>query len=484
MEFRRNEILSSFIWKLAERFSVQGISFLVSICLARLLQPSEYGEIALTMVFVNIANVIIDGGFNTALIQKKEANDVDFSTVFYITMALSLILYISLFLTAPAIAVFYNNPSLDKVVKAIGICLFAYALNSIQRAYISRHMLFKKLFLSSLISTVIAGVIGIVLAYQGYGIWALVYHYIFSSFTMSMVMFITVKWKPQLLFSIEEFKKLFDYGWKIFLSNFIISLFVNIRSLIIGRIFAPSFLAYFERGKQMPSLIMDNINSSMQAVLLPVFSAEQDNVQQIKSMLSRSIRTSSIVIFPLLIGLFTIAKPLTAIMLTSKWIGAVPFIKIFCVALIMMPLQTASLEALKALGKSGTFLKLEIAKKILEVSILLVSVFINVYAVAAGVIVYNFICLFINTYTNKKLLGYTLRHLWTDVYPPLTVSLAMGAIVSAIEIFPWNDYAILLVQIPAGIISYISMCELFKLESFRYLKQVLKKHSSLKSKES
>lgn len=483
MAFQRSEILRSFIWKLSERFSVQGISFLVSICLARMISPAEYGEIALIMVFINIANVIIDGGFNTALIQKKEVDDVDFSTVFYITFATTSVLYISMFLTAPAIASFYKSPSLELVIKVTGSCLFAYAFNSIQRAYISRHMLFKNLFLSSLCSTVTAGAIGIILAYKGLGIWALVLHYITSCFTLSLVMLITVKWRPRLRFSTDRFWALFDYGWKIFLSNFMISLFVNIRSLIIGRMYAPAFLAYFERGKQIPSLIMDNINASMQAILLPVFSVEQDNTQQIKSMLRRSIRTSSITIFPLLIGLFTVAKPLTIIMLTEKWADAIPFIRIFCIALVMMPLQTASIEALKAIGRSDMLLKLEFIKKVLEVSILISSIFISVYAIAIGVIVYNFICIFINTYANKKLLGYTLRQMWTDVCPPLMAALGMGTIVSVIEQFPWNNYLILLAQLFTGIASYILICELFKIESFRYIKQNILKRSFFKTRQ-
>lgn len=484
MSYYRNKIFSSFIWKLLERFSVQGISFLVSICLARLLQPSEYGEIALIMIFINLANVIIDGGFNTALIQKKEVDEVDFSTIFIVTMGTSFMLYALLFLTSTTIASFFGNPAFGNVVKVIGLCLFAYAFNSIQRAYISRHLLFKELFLSSLISTIVSGVIGIALAYNGFGIWALVYHYIASSYTLAIVMLITVKWKPAFLFSMNSFRKLFDYGWKIFLSNFLITLFLNIRGLIIGMFYKPAYLAYFERGRQMPALIMDNINSSIQAVLFPVFSAEQKNLQQIKSMLRRSIRTSSIVLFPLLIGVFAVAKPLVIVLLTGKWLLAVPFIQIFCVAYLMMPLQIASLEALKAIGKSGMFLRLEILKKILEIIILVVSVYINVYAIAIGVIVYNFICIFINTYTNKKFIDYTLQQLWHDVYPPLLAAIAMGAIVYAIGVLPWNVYVILLLQLSAGMVSYITICILFKLESFRYLKQTLMSARHIKSKES
>lgn len=475
MEFSKHKILHSFVWKLSERFSVQGISFIVSICLARLLRPSEYGEIALIMVFINIANVIIDGGLNTALIQKKDANKTDFSTIFYATMVASLFIYVILFLSAPAIASFYSQPSLDYVIKVVGTCLFAYAFNSIQRAYISKHMLFKNLFLSSLLSTIIAGAIGIVLAYRGHGIWALVYHYIASGYIMALVMFATVKWRPDLSFSLASFKTLFDYGWKIFLSNFMISLFVNIRSLIIGKFYTPAYLAYFERGKQMPTLIMENINTSTQTVLFPVFSAQQGNLQQIRNMVSRSIKTSSLVIFPLLVGLFVTAKPLIITMLTEKWLTAVPFVQIFCIAYLFMPLQIANLEAMKAIGRSDIFLKLEMIKKVLEVSILVTSVFINVYAIAIGVAIYNFLCIFINTYPNKKLIGYTTRQLWTDIYPPLLASAAMGGLVFFLTYLPLGNLAILSLQVITGIISYLAICVMFKLESFTYIRETILK---------
>ena len=292
---------------------------------------------------------------------------------------------------------------------------------------------------------------------------------------MALVMFVTVKWRPDLSFSLASFKTLFDYGWKIFLSNFMISLFVNIRSLIIGKFYTPAYLAYFERGKQMPTLIMENINTSIQTVLFPVFSAQQGNLQQIRNMVSRSIKTSSLVIFPLLVGLFVTAKPLIITMLTEKWLTAVPFVQIFCIAYLFMPLQIANLEAMKAIGRSDIFLKLEMIKKVLEVSILVISVFINVYAIAIGVAIYNFLCIFINTYPNKKLIGYTTRQLWTDIYPPLLASAAMGGLVFFLTYLPLGNLAILSLQVITGIIIYLAICVTFKLESFTYIRETILK---------
>ena len=478
------KIINSFLWKLLERVSVQGVSFIVSICLARILQPSEYGEIALVMVFINIANVIVDGGFNTALIQAKNADTKDFSTIFYTTLFIASFIYIILYAAAPIIAKFYDNVELCYVVRVVALCLIAYAINSIQRAYISKNMQFKKLFYSSLLTTIVAGVTGIFLAYKNYGIWALVLHYIVSSYLMCMIMFFSVNWKPTLSFSIASLKKLYGYGWKIFMSNFIISLFVNIRSLLIGKYYIPSMLAYFERGKQFPALIMDNINSSIQTVLFPVFSSKQDDKNNIKHMVRRSIRTSSLVIFPLLIGLFAVAAPLVKILLTEKWMFTVPFIRIFCVAYILMPMQIANIEAIKAMGRSDIFLKLELLKKVLEITILIITLFINVYAIAIGVVVYNFICIFINTYPNKKLLGYTTKLLWRDIAPPLGASIVMGIIVYIIQFLPMPSILILILQIASGIGIYLTMCIIFKLESYNYLIDTLRNRRINKPKTS
>lgn len=233
-------------------------------------------------------------------------------------------------------------------------------------------------------------------------------------------------------------------------------------------------LAYFERGKQFPALIMDNINSSIQTVLFPVFSSKQDDKNNIKHMVRRSIRTSSLVIFPLLIGLFAVAAPLVKILLTEKWMFAVPFIRIFCVAYILMPMQIANIEAIKAMGRSDIFLKLELLKKVLEITILIITLFINVYAIAIGVVVYNFICIFINTYPNKKLLGYTTKLLWRDIAPPLGASIVMGIIIYMIQFLPMPSILTLILQIALGTGIYLTICIIFKLESYKYLIDTLR----------
>lgn len=469
MSFSRDTIVKSFIWKLLERSGAQLVSFAVSIILARLLTPKEYGLVAIITMFLNLASVIIDGGLNTALIQKKNADDVDFSTIFHVSMIMSLLLYLVLFFSAPAIASFYKQPDLTLVLRVLSVTLFLNAFNSIQRAYVSKHMLFRKLMICSIIAGVSSGIVGIIMAYRGYGVWSLVAQSITSQLFTTLLMLFTIKWYPQRVFSFERFKSLFNYGWKILSTNFIIALYLDVRGIIIGKLYMPQTLALFDRGKQFPALLMGNINASLQTILFPVFSEEQDNRTRVKEMMRRSMKTSCLFIFPILVGLFVVSRPLILFLLTDKWEGVIPFLRIFCLAYIMMPLQIANMEAIKSLGYSNITLKLEIIKKIIETVILVLSFLIGIYAVAWGVVLYNAICLFINLYPNIKLLNYTLSEQIKDVLPSLVVSLLMGASVFWIQFLPLTNFIVLSLQVILGVIVYVCLCKLFRIESFDYV---------------
>lgn len=467
-------ILSSFIWKYLERSSVQIVSFIVSIILARILSPEDYGSIALVLVFINISSVFIEGGLNSALIQKKNCTKEDYSSIFYISMLVALAVYILIFFFAPFFGHFYRNSELCIVLRVIGIGLFFNVVNSIQNAYVSKQLLFRKLFVSSFAGVLVSAIIGISMAYYGYGIWALVVQYLVSSFSIMVVMWFTVKWRPVKILSIQRFKSLFQYGWKIMVTNMTISLFTNIRSLIIGKVFTPSALAFFDRGKQFPSVIMDNIIASIQSVMFPVLSYEQDSLIKIKSMMRRSITISSYLIFPLLTGLLVISKPLVIVLLTEKWIEAIPFIRIFCIALILMPIQNINMVAIKSIGYSDITLKLELVKKILEVSILIITVFISVKAIAWGVVVYNFSCLFINLYPCKKLINYSYKEQLSDICPILFCSIAMGVGVYCLSFIPLGNLPLIVLSVVLGLLLYLSMSMIFKLETYQYIVSMIK----------
>lgn len=473
MSVSRSTVIKSLIWKLLERCSVQVVSFVVTIVLARILVPEDYGLIALVLVFVNISNVIVDGGLNMALVQKKDADNVDFSTIFYTSFILASILYALLFSLSGAIAFFYDKPELVPVVRVLGISLFFYAITSIQKAFLSRHLLFKNLFYSSLGAVVVSGIIGIWMAQKGYGVWALVAQNITVQIVTAIIMWYTVKWRPQLVFSFERFKGLFNFGWKIFASNFLINLFINVRSLIIGKVYTASALGYFDRGKQFPALIIENINASIQAVLFPVLSVEQDHVQTVKAMVRRSIKMSAYLIFPLVIGLAVVAKPLVLFLLTEKWLGAVPYIQIFCMAYLLMPMQIANIQAIQALGYSGKTLKLEMIKKIIELIILVITVPISVQAIAWGIVAYNAICLFINTKPNKELLGYGALEQIVDIAPILLTAVLMGGVTYTVALFNLSPIVTICIQVFVGVCSYLLLSVLFKLEAFKYIKDMV-----------
>ncbi|MFZ3129537.1 MAG: lipopolysaccharide biosynthesis protein [Desulfosporosinus sp.] len=468
-EINKVQVLNGLFWKLMERGGTQGIQFVVQIVLARLLLPKDYGLIALVIIFTSIASVFVQSGFNTSLIQKKDADESDFSSVFYLSLLIAIVLYIVLFFTAPFLAEFYEEPRLIPVFRVLSITLFFGAFNSIQNAVIARKMQFKKLFFSSTGAILISGTGGMCMAYAGFGVWALVGQQICNQLLITLILWFTVNWRPRLLFSIERVKGLFSFGWKLLASSLIDTLYMNLRSLIIGKIYNPAMLGFYNRGDQFPALIVSNITGSIQSVMLPVLSSQQDNRKRVKDMLRRAIVTSSFIIFPMMVGLAVTAEPLVKILLTDKWLPCVPFLQIFCASYALWPIHTANLQAINALGRSDIFLKLEIIKKIVGLSILTVTVFYGVYAIALGAVPGGIICSFINAYPNKKLLNYSYIEQCKDILPSLLLSLLMGAVVYSIQWLGMSVWTTLLLQVFVGIVIYSGLAWMFKLECYNYL---------------
>ncbi len=472
MPSSRSTIIWSMVWKLLERFSVQIVSFVVTIFLARLLLPEEYGIIALISIFIALSDVIIDGGLNMALIQKKNADNVDFSTVFYVSLALSGIVYLILYCAAPAIAKFYRSIELVSVVRVLSVSLFFYALNSIQRAYVSRRMLFRKMFICNLLAVALSGIIGISLAYIGCGVWSLVAQSVSNICFSSILMWSVVRWRPSFSFSMKRLSELFSFGWKIFVSNIIITLFVKIRALIIGRMYQPSTLAFYDKGNQFPGLISDAVCGAVQSILFPAFSEVQDDRLRIKSMMRRSINVTCFFMFPLMAGMIAVAKPLVLFLLTEKWLPCVPFLQILCASNFFRPITIPNGQAIAAMGYSGITLKLEIIRKIVDVIILVISCYIGVYAIAWGVVLFNFICLFINLIPNIRLLNYSITEQVRDVLPSFLASLLMCSIIYWITWLDIAPFLQLLIQIVLGVFVYYLFCRLFKIDSYVYLKNI------------
>ncbi|NRT70248.1 lipopolysaccharide biosynthesis protein [Clostridium beijerinckii] len=470
----KSKILLSLLWKLMERGGTQGIQFVVQIVLARILVPNDYGIISLITIFITIANVFIQSGFNTALIQKKDANETDFSSVFYLSLLVTSLLYVILFFNSPSIANFYGIPQLIPVLRILSITLFFGAFNSIQNAIVSKRMEFKKLFFSSLGAILISGTVGIILAYAGFGVWALVLQQLTNQFSVTLILWFTVKWRPRLIFSFKRVRGLFSYGWKLLLSSLIDTLYMNLRSLIIGKMYSAAMLGFYNRGDQFPQLIVSNINGSIQSVMLPALASEQNNRRRVKEMVRRSIVTSSFIVFPMMMGLAVVGESLVKILLTDKWLPCVPFLQVFCLSYALWPIHTANLQAINALGRSDIFLKLEIVKKIMGITVLVISMFYGVYAIAMGMLISGIISSFINAYPNLKLLNYSYREQWKDIFPSLVLSLIMGFITYNVKLFHMTACATLIIQVCIGGVIYIGMARIFKIECFVYLLNTVK----------
>lgn len=470
----KKNTLGGFIWRFAERCGAQGVQFVVSIILARLLMPEAFGTISLMMVFINILSVFIDSGMGSALIQKKDADDLDFSTVFYFNLFMCSFMYLILFLCAPLIAEFYNNSELTLLVRVIGLSLLFSGVKSIQQAYVFKNMLFKNFFFSTLIGTVISAVVGITVAYKGYGVWALIFQNLTNNVIDMIIIWCLVKWRPKWMFSFERLKGLFSYGWKLLASALLDTGYNQLRALIIGKVYSTADLAYYTKANNFPSIIITNVNSSIDSVLLPSMSSVQDSVESVKGMTRRAMKTSIYVMAPLLMGLAACGQSVISILLTDKWLPSYPFMVIFCITYVFYPVHTANLNAIKALGRSDLFLKLEIIKKVVGITAILITFKISVMAMAYSLLVTSVLSQIINSWPNKKLMNYSYIEQLKDILPGLLLAAFMGGCVYCVNFLHLNNWLTLIIQVPLGAIIYIGLSALFKLESFTYILNMIK----------
>ncbi len=468
-------IYSSLALKYFERMLYQGITFVVQIILARILIPSDYGVLSIITVFVALSQVFVQSGFSTALVQNKDVTKEDYSSVLWVSILIAIVLYVILFFSAPWIAVFYEMPELSTVLRILALILIPGAYNSIQNAIISREMSFKQLVYCTTGAVIISGTIGIIMAYRGFGVWSLVVQQLSNSVIICVLLSFTAKWKIRFTINFKRIKILFAFGWKLLCANMIDRLYQEFQSLVIGKRYSSADLGYFNRGKQFPQLIVDNINGSIQTVMLPVFSREQDDPIRLKSMMRRAIVTSSYIVFPMVIGLFVVAEPLVRILLTDKWISCVPYLRVFCIVYAFYPIHTANLQAMNAQGKSDYYLKLEIIKKTIGMIALFITlVFFNTpLAISFGVAFVSIIACFLNAYPNRKLLNYSYFEQMKDIAPALLLSLIMGLTIYPLEFVISSIWLLLFAQVFCGCCIYIVLSEILKLECYIYIKTQL-----------
>lgn len=467
MSSNGNEIIKNLFWRFAERCGAQGVTFLVSIVLARILAPELYGTVALVTVFITILQVFVDSGLGNALIQKKNADDLDFSTVFYFNIVLCAALYFLMFFAAPFIARFYGQYELTPVIRVLGLTIVISGVKNIQQAYVSRHMLFKKFFYSTLAGTIAAAFTGITMAVLNFGIWALVGQHLTNTLIDTLVLWYTIPWRPAGKFSGKRLKALWSYGWKLLVSSLIDTIYNDIRQLIIGKVYSASDLAYYNRGKQFPYIIVVNINKSIDSVLFPALSKAQSRVERVKAMTQKAIKMSSFLMWPMMCGLAVIAEPLVRVVLTEKWLSCVRYLQVFCIIYGFYPIHTANLNAIKALGRSDLFLKLEIAKKILGMAFLLISIRFGVLGMVYSLLAATIFSTFINAYPNRRLMGYTYFEQMRDMLPSMVLAMIMAILITPLRFVIKNDICLIGIQIICGFMFYIFTAGLCGFESYK-----------------
>ena len=474
---KKSNVLSNLSWKFAERISSQLVTLIVSIILARLLTPQDYGIIAIVTIFITFANVFVSDGFGNALIQKKEVDALDYSSVLYFNLVISIILYTIIFFSAPFISSFYGDgyEILTPVLRVLGLRIIISAINSVQQAYISRKMIFKKFFWSTLIGTIISAIIGIALVYSGFGVWSLVGQYLANTTVGTIVLAITLKKKPIMAFSFARLKSMIGFGSKVLGTSLLITGYQELRALIIGKMYSSEDLAYYDKGRQFPNLIVTNINTSIGAVLFPKMAQEQDDKTKIREITRKSIRFSSYLMCPLMLGLAAVAEPFVKIVLTDKWLPCVPLLQMFCIFYLFQPIHTANTQAIKAIGRSDICLKLELIRDAIQLVFLLTLMWVSVEAIVLSMAVLSAIFTLFNAYPNKKLLDYSFKQQMLDILPSVGMSVIMSIGVYLLTLIPINTLLLLILQVLIGGIFYLFLSILTKNEELKYFINLIKR---------
>lgn len=466
------KILTGFFWKFGERILALSASFIVTIVLSRLLSPMEYGEVALAMVIINLADIFVTAGLGNSLIQKKDADEIDFSSAFYLNITISLGIYIGIFCVAPTLSKFLNYDDLDIVIRVLCIRIPIAAINSIQQAYVSKKMDFQKFFLSTLGGTLLSGIVGVALAFWNFGVWALVVQYLLNTMVDTIILWIFVKWRPKRNFDIKRVKRLYSFGWKLMISGFLDAIYNQLRNLIIGKKYSAQNLAYYTNGTQYPQAATSAINTSISSVLFPTLSNAQESLEEVKKITRQAIAVSSYLLWPIMFCIIVIAPSFISLFLTDKWLPCVPFIRIACIAYGFWPVHTANLEALKATGHSEMFLKLEIIKCSIALVVLVISMKYGVIVIAVSAIITSIISSFINAYPNRAILNYTYREQIKDIIPSFFKAFLTSLFGISISGIIKDKLLLLILQILICIVVYLMISIFTGDKNLKYLRQI------------
>ena len=462
-------------WSSVERFSNQGVSFVFSIILARILAPSDFGIVAMIGIFFAVAQSFVDSGFSNALVRKTDRREEDLSTCFYFNIGVGIVAYIVLFLIAPFIADFYNQPILSPIIRITGLGVVLNSLCVVQQALFTIRIDFKSQAKVTLSATIISGIVGVVLAYLEYGVWALVWQGVVMSLVRMGLLWLMSKWRPKAGFSKDSFHYLFGYGSKLLASGLLDTIYNNIYPIVIGKFYSPAQLGNYSRALSFAQLPSSNITSILQRVTFPVLSSIQDDLPRLQINYRRLLKLSAFIVFPLMMGLAAVAFPLIRVVLTPKWEGCSLYLQIICFALMWYPIHAINLNLLQVKGRSDLFLRLEIIKKIVGVCIMCITIPLGITAMCIGMVVSSLISLFINTHYTGKLIYVGYIKQMRDLLPIFINSLIMGGIVYLCIQISDNDIVQLSLGIVVGLISYIGGASMITRSELKEYRNLLKR---------
>ncbi len=465
---------SGFIWQMLNRIGASGVQFIIYLILARLLQPEDFGVIAIVSVFITISNTLVNSGLGTALVQKKIIDEIDYSSTLYVSFFMACVLYAIIFFAAPFIAIFYNQRILVGVLRLYAISIIFFAINGVQISILNREMKFRKIFIVSSIPIIISGIISLVMAYSGFGVYALVVNAVSSGLFSVIVFWIIEKWKPKRVFSRIRIKGLFSFSYKLLLASLLENAYKSVYPLVIGKVYNSSILGYYNYGRQIPNLITSTINASLASVAFPIYSRTQDDKLKLKSLVRYSITLSNFIIFPIMAGLSAIAKPLVILVLTEKWLPSVPYLQLFSIAFGLYHVQSINFHAISALGKSNIFLKYEIIKKIVGIILLVITIPFGIKAIVLGQVVLAIVSIVINFKPNIIWLGYSIKEQLNDIWPYLFVSAVMFFGIQVISLLELGMFVKVMVEVIGGGIIYVFIAFVLKLSGFKFFKEMLK----------
>lgn len=476
MNYSGGVVKKSLFLKFTEQLLTKGTSLVISVILARLLNVEDFGIVAILTVFTSLASAIIEGGLSTSLIQMKEVDEKDYSTVFLTSLLLAVLLYFILFISAPFVASYYGEEELCACLRVIGIMLFFTPFNATQLGYVYRHMMFGRLLISTTLASVISGLCAIVMAWFKFGVWALIAQNLIASFVGLIVLLILVPWRPKAYFSMQRLALHFSYGWKLLVSSLLDTLYNDIRSLIIGKRYSTTDLSYFNRGETYPKTVITSLNMAIQSVMLPTMSAQQDNLQEVKRLVRKSVSMSSFVLFPIMAIFAGTSENFVRIVLTEKWLPCVPFLQLSCFTYAIQPINSCNVQALKAIGRSDMILALTLIKNLLGCVMVFMAAFCfkTPMAIAVAAAIYAPIQLLVNTVPNSRIIKYTTLEQFKDIVLPAILSVITFVCVNymnKLRIYVWVN---ILLQGIAGITVYTALSLLLNRSEVRWVADVIK----------